>query len=82
MADILQSLDWSPLLISLKTGVVATIVLFSRYIRGGQSGPRGTKSQGCCGRNSDAAYGASTYGSRIFSSADLQQEKALWNISV
>ncbi|HIZ06331.1 MAG TPA: molybdate ABC transporter permease subunit [Candidatus Eubacterium avistercoris] len=28
MADILQSLDWSPLLISLKTGVVATIVSF------------------------------------------------------
>lgn len=28
MADIIQSLDWSPLLISLKTGVVATIVSF------------------------------------------------------
>lgn len=28
MADILQSLDWSPLLISLKTGVVATVISF------------------------------------------------------
>jgi len=28
MTDFLQSLDWSPLLISLKTGVVATVVSF------------------------------------------------------
>ena len=28
MMDILQSLDWSPLLISLKTGVVATMISF------------------------------------------------------
>ena len=28
MMDFLQSLDWSPLIISLKTGVVATVISF------------------------------------------------------
>ena len=28
MMDFLESLDWSPLIISLKTGVVATIISF------------------------------------------------------
>ncbi len=34
MIDLLQSLDWSPLLISLKTGVVATIISFFLGIYG------------------------------------------------
>ena len=36
--DILKELDWSPLFISLKTGVVATVIsFFSGYIRGQKS---------------------------------------------
>ncbi len=37
MLEILKNLDWSPLFISIKTGIVATIFLFSlesmRHVR-------------------------------------------------
>ena len=72
--EILNNLDWSPLFISIKTGIVATIISFFLGIYAAR------KSGG--GRNSDASYGAAAYGSRIFPAAVIQQKKTGGNLFV
>ena len=63
VTEILKNLDWSPLYISLKTGVAATVISFflgwksSKSFPGEKSGARW---------DFDASYGDASYGSRLF----------------
>ena len=61
VAEILKILDWSPLYISLKTGVAATVISFAgcsdNYSTGEKSGARW---------DFDASYGDASYGGRLF----------------
>lgn len=81
--DIFFNLDWSPLFISLKTGIVATIFsfflgLFTAYkIVKLPSGKKGSY-----GRNIDVTHGSSSYSCRILSAFAIQQKAPFWNLSI
>ncbi len=68
VTEILKNLDWSPLYISLKTGVAATVIsFFLRIFAAGKavkSFPQGKKSGARW--DFDASYGDASYGSRLF----------------
>ena len=73
----LSGLDWSPLLISVKTGIVATIISFFLGIYAARTAHKGS------GRwNSDTANGAATDGGRLFSAVIVQPEETVWSISL
>ena len=61
VTEILKNLDWSPLYISLKTGVAATVISFFLGVfaagEGGNSIARW---------DFDASYGDASYGGRLF----------------
>ena len=63
VTEILKNLDWSPLYISLKTGVAATGISFFLGIFAAGSFP-GEKSGARW--DFDASYGDASYGSRLF----------------
>ena len=76
LAAYLSGLDWSPLLISLKTGIVATIISFFLGIYAARkvvkAGPR-VKA---------VADGAATDGSRVFPAVAVQPQETVWSISL
>lgn len=76
--EFMKGLDWSPLLISLKTGVVATILSFWRNLCGKTGGKSRSEDKSGAGRDSDPSDGTATDGSWIFSAADLQSAAAVW----
>lgn len=72
LKQILENLDWSPLWISLKTGIAATFFsFFSGDFCGGKGYEGRRENKGRAGRYTHAAHGAAPYGSGIFPSADL-----------
>ena len=79
--QILAGLDWSPLFISIKTGIAATIVSFFLGIWAARKVLK-AKTQGCAGWDSDTAAGASADGCRIFPAAHFQYEKNRWIVSL
>ncbi len=68
--EIIRELDWSPLFISLKTGVVATVISFFLGIFTARKVMNASpaKKSGS-GWNTDASDGTSADGCRIFSAA-------------
>ena len=73
--EILNNLDWSPLFISIKTGIVATIISFFLGIYAARKVIKAR-------RNPDTSYGTAAYGSRIFPAAVIQQKKTGGNLPV
>lgn len=78
----LSGLDWSPLLISVKTGIVATIISFFRHLCSTKSSESRTAHKGSGRWNSDTANGAATDGGRLFSAVIVQPEETVWSISL
>ena len=79
MMEFMKGLDWSPLLISLKTGVVATILSFfggiyaaRQVVKAGSEDKSGDR------RDSDPSDGTSSHSCRIFPASDLQSAAAVW----
>ena len=64
VTEILKNLDWSPLYISLKTGVAATGVSF--FICGWKSSKSFPGEKSGARWDFDASYGDASYGSRLF----------------
>ena len=89
LAAYLSGLDWSPLLISLKTGIVATIISFFLGIYAARkvvkAGPRVkavadgilTPPLGL-----PPADGAAPDGSRVFPAVAVQPQETVWSISL
>ena len=75
MTELLREINWSPLWISLKTGLAATVIAFflgifcARKIMKLKPGARAVLD------------GTSSYSGWIFSATDLQSEKALRKLS-
>jgi|GEM_PF-4221325 len=65
VTEILKNLDWSPLYISLKTGVAADFV-FSRDICGWKSSKSFPGEKSGARWDFDASYGDASYGGRLF----------------
>ena len=83
IVKILEELDWSPLFISLKTGIAATFIsFFSGDICGAQGGKGVAAEEGGHRRNPDAADGPAADSGGLFPAAFVQQEKAVWVIPV
>ena len=86
--QILAGLDWSPLFISIKTGIAATIVSFflgiwaARKVLCKKDHETETGSKGSAGWDSDTAADASADGCRIFPAAHFQYEKNRWIVSL
>lgn len=80
--QILAGLDWSPLFISIKTGIAATIVSLPGNMGSKKGAESEDGSQGCAGWDSDTAAGASADGCRIFPTAHFQYEKNRWIVSL
>ena len=67
VTEILKNLDWSPLYISLKTGVAATVIsFFSRDICGWKSSKSFPGEKSGARWDFDASYGDASYGGRLF----------------
>ncbi len=81
--QILAGLDWSPLFISIKTGIAKQRSCHSSWEYGQKKGAESEDgSQGCAGWDSDTAAGASADGCRIFPVAYFQYEKNRWIVSL
>ena len=79
----IAGLDFSPLLISLKTGVVATVFSFFLGIFTAQKVVRAnTRGKSHCRWHSDTSYGTSAYCGRFFPVADIQSETTFWCILI
>ena len=79
--QILKELDWSPLYISLKTGVVATFISFFLGIFGREeSGESLSGEKGGNRWNPDASDGSAPDCGGILPSSAVQQEEASWGI--
>lgn len=80
---ILRELDWSPLYISLKTGVVATIISFFSGDFCSKKGRKGrTKSEGHSRWDPDSSNGSAAHGGWLFPPAFIQPQTASWNLSL
>ena len=67
VTEILKNLDWSPLYISLKTGVAATVISFFLGIFAAGKAVKASPGKKCGARwDFDASYGDASYGSRLF----------------
>ena len=67
VTEILKNLDWSPLYISLKTGVAATVISFFLGIfAAGKAVKASPGKKGGARWDFDASYGDASYGSRLF----------------
>lgn len=72
LMEFMRGLDWSPLLISLKTGVVATILsFFGGIFAARQVIKAGPKNKSSIGWYSYTANGIAANGSRFFPFADF-----------
>ena len=80
MTEFLKEINWSPLWISLKTGLVATVIAFflgvfcARKIMKLKPGARAVL-------DLYPSPGTSAYSGRIFSASDFQPEKTPWKFS-
>lgn len=82
MTEFLREINWSPLWISLKTGLAATVIAFFLGIfcaREDHEAEAG--SQSSTGRDPYSSASTSSYSGWIFSATDLQPEKALRKLS-
>ena len=79
---ILRELDWSPLYISLKTGVVATIISFFLGIFAARKVVKAGPSEGHSRRDPDSSNGSAAHGGWLFPSAFIQPQTASWNLSL
>ena len=81
--EVLAGLDWSPLLISLKTGVVATVIsFFSRNFCGAQGSTGRGEGQSGCRRYFDTSDGFAADGCGVLPAFVIQQEKAVGNVFI
>ena len=83
MAEILETIDWSPLFISLKTGILATVLAFfcrncSRKVYYEIKQYR----KSSCRWIIDTSTGTSAYGSRFLSVTDFQSAKTIWKVFI
>ena len=82
MTEFLREINWSPLWISLKTGLAATVIaFFSGNILRPEDHEAEAGSQSSTGRDPYSSAGTSSYSGWIFSATDLQSEKALRKLS-
>ena len=67
MAEILETIDWSPLFISLKTGILATVLAFFAGIAAARFIMKlNNTAKAVVDGLSDISTGTSAYGSRLF----------------
>ena len=66
VTEILKNLDWSPLYISLKTGVAATVISFFLGIFAAGKAVKASPGKSGARWDFDASYGDASYGSRLF----------------
>ena len=78
---IMAELDWSPLWISMKTGVIATVISFFLGIYAARKSG-GTETKSGSGWYTDTSYGTSSHGCRFFPAAHIQCAAAVWGISI
>ena len=82
MTEFLREINWSPLWISLKTGLAATVIaFFTGNILRPEDHEAEAGSQSSTGRDPYSSAGTSSYSGWIFSATDLQSEKALRKLS-
>lgn len=70
--EIVKNLDWTPLFISFKTGIVATVISFFWIICSTKSDTCGRTCQSDCGWLPDIADGTAADGCRIFPAFIIQ----------
>ena len=81
--EILKGLDYSPLYVSLKTGIVATIFSFFPWSVCCEKSDQGrSESESNCRWNFDTADGTAANGSRILPASSVQQKTSVWNSAV
>ena len=81
--EILKGLDYSPLYVSLKTGIVATIFSFFLGLFAARKVIKaGPESESNCRWNPDTADGTAANGSRILPASSVQQKTSVWNSAV
>ena len=81
--EILKGLDYSPLYVSLKTGIVATIFSFFLGLFAARKVIKaGPKVKSNCRWNPDTAYGTAANCSRILPASSVQQKTSVWNSAV
>ena len=79
--EILKGLDYSPLYVSLKTGIVATIFSFFRWSVCCVESDQGRfRIESNCRWNPDTADGTATNGSRILPASSVQQKTSGFGI--
>lgn len=79
MMEFMKGLDWSPLLISLNTGVVATILSFFGGIYAARQVVKaGPKTKAVMDGILTPSDGTSSHSCRIFPASDLQSAAAVW----
>lgn len=81
--EILKGLDYSPLYVSLKTGIVATIFSFFLGLFAARKVIKaGPKVKAIADGNPDTADGTAANGSRILPASSVQQKTSVWNSAV
>ncbi len=79
VVEILKGLDYSPLYVSLKTGIVATIFSFFLGLFCREKSDKGrTESESNCRWDPDTADGTAADGSRILPASSVQQKTSVW----
>mgnify|MGYP006904111877 CR=1 FL=1 len=81
MTEFLREINWSPLWISLKTGLAATVIAFFWEYFAPEDHEAEAGSQSSTGRDPYSSASTSSYSGWIFSATDLQPEKALRKLS-
>ena len=78
--EILKGLDYSPLYVSLKTGI--DILIFPWSVCCEKSDQGRSESESNCRWNPDTADGTAANGSRILPASSVQQKTSVWNSAV
>lgn len=83
MAEILETIDWSPLFISLKTAIIATVLAFFAGIAAARFIMKlNNTAKAVVDGFIDTSTGTSAYGSRLLSVTDFQSAKTIWKVFI